>query len=283
MKINEAKKIMKKETTGEREEAFYTLYGVKTQKDVLEQFRVKVTALKVIPFSNKRMSEKRVQEEIKAQYKEQYIKLLELILEYSHAMFFLYSKDRINKNFSAYKKVAIESIKSENVENAFKQFKRLYNYQEPTGEPTKKEEPTIVINNNCLALGHINNLKSDLGKDLKVMGGSVDDKKAYIRFAIISLATGATANDITDIEYQIEGNNSIYDFDYIKGLISDIREYQQTRATPLSERGIRNGIDNLKLPMSKGLHEKIDKKYSHCRNFNHLIYLYRECKISKKP
>jgi len=281
MKLNEAKKIMKKETTTERESAFYTLYGVRTQKEVLEQFRSEVTALKVIPFKNNRMKKEKVEQKVNAQYQEQYIKLLELILKYSHAIFFLYSKERINKNFSAYRKVAIESIKKENVEKAFKSFNRLYNYQEPTEETEEPtEEPILIIDDSCLALKHIEALKEQLSKDLKVMGGSVDDKKAYMKIAIVSLATGATAKEITDKGYTIDPKRTIYNTEYIETLISEIRAYQQTRVKPLSERGIRNGIDKLKLSMSETLYNKIDKKYSHCRNFNHLISLYKECLTS---
>jgi len=279
MKINEAKKIMKSETTKERENAFYTLYSVDSQKDVLEQFRAKVTALKVVPYENKRMSKAKVQLKIEAQYQEQYIKLLELILEYSHAIFFLYSKERINKNFSTYRKVAMQSIKSENVEKAFSQFKRLYNYKEAIEEPTKTiEESTMIVDDNCLALEHINTLEDMLEKDIKVMGGSVEDKRAYIKFAIISLATGATAKDILDVEYNIDLKKSIFNHKYITNLVSELRTYQTERK--LSERGIRNGIDKLKLSMSTKLHEKVDKKYSHCRNFNHLIYLHKSCQTS---
>jgi len=280
MKLNEAKKIMKKETTTERESAFYTLYGVGTQKEVLEQFRSEVTALKVIPFKNNRMKKEKVEQKVNAQYQEQYIKLLELILKYSHAIFFLYSKERINKNFSAYRKVAIESIKKENVEKAFKSFNRLYNYQEPTTEPIEEPSEDLIIDDSCLALKHIEALKEQLSKDLKVMGGSVDDKKAYMKIAIVSLATGATAKEITDKDYTIDLKRTIYDVKYIETLISEIRAYQQTRVKPLSERGIRNGIDKLKLSMSETLYSKIDKKYSHCRNFNHLISLYKECLTS---
>ena len=281
MKINEAKKIMKSETTKERENAFYTLYGVDSQKDVLEQFKAKVTALKVVPYTNKRMSKAKIELKVNAQYQEQYTKLLELILEYSHAIFFLYSKERINKNFSTYRKVAIQSIKAENVERAFSQFKRLYNYKEAVEEPTKPIEEPIIIDDNCLALEHINTLKDMLDKDIKVMGGSVDDKKAYMKFAIISLATGETARDILDIDYPIDPyHNALIDYEYIKNLIIEIREYQTKRSKPLSERGIRNGVDKLKLSMSKKLHEKVDEKYSHCRNFNHLIYLHKECRTS---
>jgi len=275
MKINEAKKIMKSDTTKERENAFYTLYNVKSQKEVLEQFKSKVTALKVEPYQNKRMSKAKVELKVNAQYQEQYIKLLELILEYSHAIFFLYSKERINKNFSAYRKVAIESIKNENVEKALKQFNRLYNYKEPTEEPTNTEEPIMIIDNDCLALEHIDTLKTELTKDTKVMGGKLDDKKAYIKFAIVSLSTGATPKDMLDVDYNIDPKKSIVDFENINTLITELRAYQAERK--LSERGIRNGIDKLELPMSKALHEKIKGKYSHCRNFNHLIHLYKEC------
>ncbi|MCK4441060.1 MAG: hypothetical protein KAU90_03580 [Sulfurovaceae bacterium] len=282
MNINEAKKIMKKETTIERESAFYTLYGVRTQKEVLEQFKREVTALKVIPFENKRMKKEKVAEKVNAQYQEQYTKLLELILKYSHAIFFLYSKERINKNFSAYRKVAIESIKDDNVERAFKNFARLYNYKEPiaTEEPKAIEEP-IAIDNNCLALEHIEKLRKELESDLKVMGGSVEDKKAYIKFAIISLAIGAMAKDITDESYQMDPKASIYDFSYIETLVSELRAYQKDRK--LSERGIRNGVDKLKLAMSEALYTKTGKKHSHCRNFNHLIHLYKECLTSSTP
>jgi hypothetical protein len=276
MKINEAKKIMKSDTTKERENAFYTLYNVKGQKEVLEQFKSKVTALKVEPYQNKRMSKAKVELKVNAQYQEQYIKLLELILEYSHAIFFLYSKERINKNFSAYIKVAMQSIKTENVERAFSQFKRLYNYKEAIEEPIKtREEPTETIDNDCLALEHINTLKTELAKDIKVMGGSVDDKKAYIKFAIVSLATGATPKDMLAVDYNIDPKKSIVAFENINTLITELRAYQTERK--LSERGIRNGIDKLELPMSKALHEKVKGKYSHCRNFNHLIHLYKEC------
>jgi hypothetical protein len=281
MKTIEAKKIMKKETTIERESAFYTLYGVKTQKEVLEQFRAKVIALKVVPFENKRMKKEKVEEKVNVQYEKQYTQLLELIFNYSHAIFFLYSKERINKNFSAYRKVAIESIKDDNVEKAFKNFERLYNYEEPKEEVT--EEPILIIDNNCLALEHIENLKNELSKDLKVMGGSVEDKRAYIKFAIVSLATGATAKDITEEGHVIEPKSSIYDFEYIETLILEIRAYQKNRDKPLSERGIRNGVDKLNLPLSETLYIKIDKKYSHCRNFNHLIHLHNSCLTSSAP
>ena len=281
MEINEAKKIMKSETTKERGNAFYTLYGVDSQKDVLEQFKGKVTALKVVPFENKRMSKAKVELKVNAQYQEQYTKLLELILEYSHAIFFLYSKERINKNFSTYKKIAIQSIQAENVERAFSQFKRLYNYKEAIEEPTKPIEDTMIIDNDCLALEHINTLRDMLNEDIKVMGGSVEDKKAYMKFAIISLAIGETSKNILDVEYPIDPyRNAIIDYEYIKTLIKELREYQIKRSKPLSERGIRNGIDKLKLSMSKKLHEKIDKKYSYCRNFNHLIHLHKECRTS---
>jgi len=282
MKLAEAKKIMKTDTTKERENAFYTLYGVKTQKEVLEQFKARITALKVTPYQNKRMSKAKVQLKIEAQYQEQYIKLLELILEYSHAIFFLYSKERINKNFSTYRKVAIESIKAENVEKAFSQFKRIYNYKEPTTIKEPIEEPTI-IKDDCLALEHISTLKSELAKDIKVMGGgTVEDKRAYIKFAIISLAIGITANDILDVNYNIDSKKSILDDkEYINTLVTELRKYQSGRK--LSERGIRNGIDKLKLSMSENLHNKINKKYSHCRNFNHLIYLHKECQTSSSP
>ena len=204
-------------------------------------------------------------------------------MKYSHAIFFLYSKERINKNLSNYRKIAIESIKSENVEKAFKQFSRIYNYQEPTTTKPQKEVKEI-IDDNCLALEHINTLKEELKKDIKVMGGSVEDKKAYMKFAIISLAIGETSKNILDVEYPIDPyHNSIIDYKYIETLIKELREYQTKRPKPLSERGIRNGIDKLKLSMSKNLYEKINKKYSHCRNFNHLIHLHRECKTSSTP
>ena len=283
MNIEQAKRLIKSENSKERENAFFTLYGVRTQKEVLEQFRTEVTTLKVTPYQNKRMSEAKVKLKIDEQYQEQYIKLLELILKYSHAIFFLYSKERINKNLSNYRKIAIESIKSENVEKAFKQFSRIYNYQEPTTTKPQKEVKEI-IDDNCLALEHINTLKEELKKDIKVMGGSVEDKKAYMKFAIISLAIGETSKNILDVEYPIDPyHNSIIDYKYIETLIKELREYQTKRPKPLSERGIRNGIDKLKLSMSKNLYEKINKKYSHCRNFNHLIHLHRECKTSSTP
>ena len=283
MKLSEAKTIIKKETTKEREKAFFTLYGVKTQKDVMEQFKNKVIALKVEPYTNKRMGKAKVELKVKAQYQEQYISLLELLLEYSHAIFFLYSKDRINKNISMYKRIAIESIRKDNVEKAFNNLNRIYNYKELILSEEKKtsSEETIAINSNCLAIEHINTLKAELSKnDLKVKGGgSVEDKKAYMKFAIVSLATGAIASDILDGSYT--PNNIIYDDRYINKLIKELREYQVERK--LSMRGIRNGVDKLKLPMSESLYNKINKKYSHCRNFNHLVFLYRECKTTTPP
>ena len=282
MELNKAKSIMKKETTKERENAFFTLYGVDSQKDILEQFRAKVTALKVVPFSSTRMSKAKLTEKIEAQYTEQYTQLLELILEYSHAIFFLYSKERINKNFSSYRKVAIESIREDNVKKAFGQFKRLYNYKEETEETgqTEQKESQEAVNNDCLALQHIETLKSDLNGELSVMGGSVDDKKAYMKFAIISLATGANATDITDPKHTIDTGKAIYDHLYIDTLIKEIRAYQETRKKPLSARGIRNGVDKLKLPLSTKLKEKIGEKATHCRNFNHLLSLHNECQTS---
>ncbi len=272
---------MKINTAKERENAFYTLYGVKGQKDVLEQFKARVTALKAVPFENNRMSKENVEKENKARYKEEYIQLLELILEYSHAMFFLYSKDRINKNFSAYSKVANQLLRAENVKKAFSKFKRLHNYIEPK-EESETEESVMIIDSSCLALEHIDTLKKELEKDdIKIMGGSVDSRKAYIKFAIVSLATGANSKDILDVNYDISPKKSIVDFEYINTLVSELRAYQAERK--LSERGIRNGIDKLKLSMSNGLHEKVRKKYSHCRSFNHLIYLHKEAYTSSTP
>jgi len=267
MKINEAKKIMKLETTKERENAFYTLYGVDGQKEVLEQFQAKVTALKL----PKRTS--------KAKIQEQYINLLELVLEYSHAIFFLYSKDRINKNINAFKKMALAVIREENVTKAFKQFNRLYDYKEQNQEPQEQEQQ-IIIDNDCLALEHIDNLKKELDSDITVSGGSVEDKKAYIKFAIIALATGATASEITDKEYPIENRASIYNEKFISKVTKELRAYQENRDKPLSERGIRNGIDKLKLSLSVNLRDKIGDKATHCRNFYHLSFLYSECKTS---
>ena len=285
MKINEAKKIMKLETTKERENAFYTLYDVDGQKEVLEQFQAKVTALKL----PKRASKAKVQE--------QYINLLELVLEYSHAIFFLYSKDRINKNINAFKKMALAVIREENVIKAFKQFNRLYDYREQNQEPQQQEEQ-IIIDNDCLALEHIENLKKELDSDITVEGGgSVEDKKAYMKFAIIALATGATASEITDTGYFIEDRVSIYDNKYISKLVEELREYSSNRTASkinketqkrewvrcnFSERGIRNGVDKLKLNLSVSLWERIGSKATHCRNFYHLSFLYAECIATQK-
>ena len=289
--LKKARKIIKSKTTKERENAFYTLYGVDSQKDVLEQFKTKVVALKVVPYTNKRMSKAKIELKVDAQYQEQYTKLLELILNYSNAIFFLYSRDRINKNLLEYRKIALKNIKKENVEKAFSNLARIYSYKEDTGESTTDteepttdtEEPTMIIDNDCLALEHINTLKTELAKDIKVMGGSVEDKKAYMKYAIVSLATGATPKDMLDTAYNIDPKKSIFDYEYINNLVMELRAYQTERAKPLSERGIRNGVDKLNLSMSKKLHEKVDKKYSHCRNFNHLIHLHKECKTSSTP
>jgi len=303
MKINEAKKIMKLETTKERENAFYTLYDVDGQKEVLEQFQAKVTALKL----PKRASKAKVQE--------QYINLLELVLEYSHAIFFLYSKDRINKNINAFKKMALAVIREENVIKAFKQFNRLYDYREQNQEPQEPQEPQeqIIIDSDCLALEHIDNLQKELDNDITVSGGSVEDKKAYMKFAIIALATGATASEITDSSYSIDlKKTSLFDSDYVGQLIGEIREYQETRQKPLSERGIRNGVEKLKLAITSNMKEKIEGNHTsslerynvslkmwesgdkegrkplkpkltlHCSNFYDLNSLYIECLTTKK-
>jgi len=282
MLTKEIKQQVRQLDMQERNKAFYTLYGVESQKDILEQFRSKVISLKIEPITNKRLSAKTKREREEREVLKQYTKLLELILNYSHAIFFLYSKSQINKNLIAYQKVALESIGEENVRKAFGMVKRLRDYKEPTEELTKNAEEPLVINSDCLALEHIKTLKSDLENDnLNVRIDQKEDKKAYMKFAIISLATGATAKDITDIDYQIDLDKSIYtDTSYINQLIKDIREYQKTRTKPLSERGIRNGIDNLKLPLSQKLKDKIEnknKKATHCRNFYHLVFLYNEC------
>jgi len=281
MKIDEAKRIMKTETTKERETALYTLYNVKTQKDVLEQFKTKVTALKVVPYENKRMGKAKVQLKVNAQYQEQYIKLLELVLEYSHAIFFLYSNGRINKNIKAYEKIARLSIKAENVEKAFDNFKRIYSYREPQKESQEESQEEVkVIDSSCLALEHIRKLKELINTDIIVKRETIEDKKAYMKFAIVSLAVGITAKDILDVKYSISPKKTILDYEYVNSLVSELRAYQKERIKPLSERGIRNGVDNLKLPMSESLYYHANKKYSHCRNFNHLIYLNKECLTS---
>jgi len=288
MKINEAKKIMKLETTKERENAFYTLYGVDGQKEVLEQFQEKLIALRVIPETNRRMKRENLKKINDAKYTEQYLELLELILEYSHAIFFLYSKDRINKNINIFKKMALKEISVDNVNKAFKQFNRLphiYKEQNQEGEGEhENQEEQITIDNDCLALEHIKNLRKELDSDITVSGGgSIEDKKAYMKFAIIALATGATASEITDKEYPIENRASIYDEKFIIKTTKELRVYQENRDKPLSERGIRNGIDKLKLSLSVKLGDKLGDKATHCRNFYHLSFLYSECKTSSTP
>lgn len=316
---NERAKLNKIEDAQERENAFYTLYGVKTQKEILEQFKAKVVALKVVPTDNNRMKKENRDKLDQENYQEQYTKLLELVLEYSHAIFFLYSKWRINKNLTAYRKVAIESIHQDNVKKAFELIKRLRDYQEPTEEP--REEPITVVDNDCLALKHIEDLKGILEEgNPNVRVDQKDDKLAYIRFAIVSLATGATASEIID-SLVAEEKKSIYDTKYINKLISEIREYQKKRTvgkkkkqTALTERGVRNGVEKLNIPISKTLYikikesnikritvlqkklegtkkedekekiinliEKMKEDPTSCRNFNDFCFLYNECHTS---
>ena len=289
MLTKEIKKQIKQADIKERSEAFYTLYGVDSQKELLEQFESKVTALKVEPITNKRLSAKSKKEREDKKLSEQYTKLLELILNYSHAIFFLYSKSQINKNLIAYQRVALKNIDESNVKKTFGLVKRLRDYKAPKEEPKEKEP--LVVNSDCLAVEHINTLKSDLESDnLNVRVDQKEDKKAYMKFAIISLATGTTASEITDSSYNIDlEKTSIFDSAYIGQLIEEIREYQETRQKPLSERGIRNGIDKLQLPLSANLKKELEEKASkakkelptHCRNFNHLAFLYNECSKAK--
>jgi hypothetical protein len=288
MLTKEIKKQIKQADIKERSEAFYTLYGVDSQKELLEQFESKVTALKVEPITNKRLSAKSKREREEKNLSEQYTKLLELILNYSHAIFFLYSKSQINKNLIAYQRVALKNIDESNVKKAFGLVKRLRDYKAPKEEPKEDKKEPLVVNSDCLAVEHINTLKSDLESDnINVRVDQKEDKKAYMKFAIISLATGTTASEITDSSYNIDlEKTSIFDSAYIGQLIEEIREYQETRQKPLSERGIRNGVDKLQLPLSANLKKELEEKASkakkelptHCRNFNHLAFLYNECR-----
>ena len=290
MLTNEIKKTIKLSDSKERSEAFFTLYGAKSQKELLEQFENKVKALRVTPAKTGRQSAKVRKAEksrVETETANQYPLLLELVLEYSHAIFFLYSKSQINKNIIAYQKVALTHLDESKVKKVFGFIKRLRDYKEiPETSTGEGEKEVKVIDSSCVALENINTLKTALdNNDLKVRKDQVEDKKAYMKFAIISLATGATATDITDIDYTIDTGRSIFDSAYIGQLIEEIREYQETRQKPLSERGIRNGVDKLQLALSPKLKKELDEKAkkaekalsTHCRNFNHLVALYKEC------
>jgi len=307
-KAKEARlKLNRADDLGEREKAFFTLYGVKSQKEILGLFEKEVKEIKII--STKKKLSKKAKEEQEQKIEEQYPKILELILKYSHAIFYLYSKNQINKNIVAFRKVAIEEINSENVDKAFKMINRLRDYKE---EPKTKEQ-TQTIDSDCVGLSHIEKLKKDLEEDnIKANTANLEDKRTYAKVAIIALATGARIGEILK-DFEIDKNSTIYDVEYIGKLLKEVQEYQSLRTdkngkkNPFSERVIRNGIDNLKLPLSQQLKESEEKSYeasfekwqeahekweqsdkaqrepakpilsTHCRNINHLNFLYKEC------
>lgn len=276
MTKNEFTKLNRLEDERERKLAFTTLYNVDSQKELLEQFESKVTALKVEPTTNKRMKKANREKLDRQNLEAQYTKLLELCLEYSHAMFFLYTKHSINKNITAYRRMALSLLDKDNVERAFSMLKRLRDYREP--QQIEAPQPLRAIDNDCLALSNIESLRELLKGDLGVRSDQIEDKKFYIKMSIISLSTGANAKDIIDNEI---GKIIYSDSDYISNLISDVQKYQANKK--LSDRGIRNGVDKLRIPLSVKLKEKVGDKATHCRNFNHLVFLYRECLTSSTP
>ena len=296
-------KLNRRDDLKERENAFYTLYGVKSQKAILELFEDEVSKLKIIFTQEKKLSKKAKEMQEQKSKEVQYPKILELILKYSHAIFYLYGKSQINKNLIAFRKVAMINIDDENVDKAFKTINRLRDYKEE-----KEEEEELIITGSCLALGLIERLKKQLEDGVKAnKGGNKEDKEAYIQIAIIALSTGAKHKEILDekLSYSIDPKKSLYDVEYISNLLLNIQEYQKTRN--FSERVVRNGIDNLELPLSQELQEKEAESYQssfekwqeahkeweqsdktkrepakpilskHCRNINHLNFLYKEC------
>lgn len=239
-------KINKLSDMEERENAFYTLYRVTKSKDVLTQFEVRVSELKI------ETKPKKAKE-----LEEQYTKLLELVLNYSHAIFYLYSKSQINKNLIAYRRVALNHIDSNNTDKAFKLVARLRDYKEQS-EPS--EEPIVVVDSKCLALDHIEELKKDLENDnINAKTGVKEDKKAYMKIAIIALGTGARVGEIMS-DFEANPKKTIFDAKYLNKLLKEIQEYQKERK--LSERTIRNGIDNLELGLSKALAQKEEESFN---------------------
>ena len=301
-------KLNRLDDAGEREKAFFTLYGVKSPKEILGLFEKEVKKIKITPIQ-KKLSKKAKEEQEQKSIEEQYPKILELILKYSHAIFYLYSKNQINKNIVYFRKVAIENINDENVDKAFKAINRLRDYKE---EPKAKEH-TQTIDSDCVALSHIEKLKKDLDEDnIKANTAIKEDKRTYAKVGIVALATGARVGEILK-DFKIDKNSTIYDVEYIGKLLKEVQEYQSIRTdkkgekNPFSERVMRNGIDNLKLPLSQQLKESEEKSYeasfekwqeahekweqsdkaqrepakpilsTHCRNINHLNFLYKEC------
>lgn len=276
MNLEKVKKENRLQDERERKQAFLTLYSVDSQKDLLEQFESKLTALKVEPTTNKRMKKENREKLDRQNLEAQYTRLLELCLEYSHAIFFLYTKHSINKNITAYRRVALAILDKDNVERAFSMLKRLRDYREPQQTEEKKE--IKFIDSDCLALSNIESLRATLKGDLGVRSDQIEDKKFYIKIAIVALAIGANYKEIIE---GVKYNNIYNDKNYIESLLKDVREYQAERG--LSDRGIRNGVDKLKIPLSLKLKEKIGDKATHCRNFNHLRFLYIECSTSSTP
>ena len=301
LKINKSSDIV------EREKAFYTIYEVTSQKDLLANFERDV---KIIAFATEKISKASKTKQNKA-LEQEYTSLLELMLNYSHAIFYLYSKSQINKNLIAYRKIALNHLNAKNVNDAFKLVARLRDYKEQEQEP--KEEPLKVLDSDCVALEHINSLKDKLEKDdIDAKTGSKEDKIVYMKIAIIALGTGARIGEIIST-FEANPNNTIFDAKYLNRLLKEVQEYQGEREFP--ERTIRNGIDNLKLALSKKLQKQEEKSYndslekwetaikeweqdekpkkdkglkfqrepskpklsSHCRNINHLNSLYNYC------
>ena len=301
-------KLNRTDDLRERENAFYTLYGVKSQKEILGLFEDEVKEIKITPIKKKLAKKAKEMQEQKS-IEEQYPKILELILKYSHAIFYLYSKNQINKNIISFRKIAMININDENVNKAFKMINRLRDYKE---EPKTKEH-TQTINSDCVALSHIEKLKKDLEEDnIKANTAIKEDKRTYAKVGIVALATGARVGEILK-DFEIDEATTIYDAKYIDRLLKEVQEYQNIRTDkngtkkPFSERVVRNGIDNLKLPLSQQLKESEENSYqtsfekwqeahekweqsnkaqrepakpilsTHCRNINHLNFLHKEC------
>jgi len=283
--------LTKKEIDDFREETFLLVYGVKAPKAVFELYKEDLMQVK-------RLSKTK-----------QETGLLKLVTKYSYAILYCYGHISIRNNRDEYRKEAVKVLGSlKKVSRNFKSGSRVievddredygtklvYDAFDLIKIPTEPKEPKTSkkdlndSSNTCIAKDEINRLKEELDtKSYKLSKGQKEeDKKIFIKVALVALSTGARLKEITETLELSSKKGVIYftneedteegiilelDIKTVRAYLKDIRSHYSERiakGTDIST-GIRKAVKRLNIP--------------NCGNTNNLNTLYRDCLTSSTP
>jgi len=285
-----------------REELLQAFYKSTSKKEILENFNIELT-------------------QIKGSKIERYTQLLEQILKYSHAIIFGHKVRTATEWKKDFLEMAEQNKKlnldKKDIDKAFSFIRSTYKREikrMATAEPKPPKPTKTIESSDCVARIEIERLKTQLDNRTYKLTRSQkeEDKRTYIKIAIVALATGENLPSITETLKVTQEKGNIYFSDgvekikgailwhqeekdeaknldkaraTVQGYLRDIKNHYKEKIEKKSNigSGIRKGIVALDIKREPRKGKATDATIEICKNFYDLNALYRECLTSSTP